>query len=132
MAAAPRGHHYADEFGATVYVPDFFGSEVISTDILMDRNQAHPTFLEKQEIGSVGVPVQILAPEIDPRFTEELKAFSNQVIPTLGFAYDYQYFPGLEHGFAIRGDPKNAEEKKGMERAENAAVLWFRQWLHED
>lgn len=42
---------------------------------------------------------------------------------TLGVAYDYQYFPGLEHSFAIRGDPKNPNEMKGMERAKNAAVL---------
>lgn len=91
---------------------------------------AHPSLLEKKEIENVGVPVQIMAPEFDQMFTEELKTFSNQVIPTLGVAYDYQYFPGLEHAFAIRGDPKNRAEMKGMERAKNAAVLWFRQWLH--
>lgn len=62
-------------------------------------------------------------------FTQQLKAFSNATIPTLGVAYDYQHFPGLEHGFAIRGDPENPEERKGMERAKNAAVLWFKQWL---
>lgn len=90
---------------------------------------AHPTDLAKVEIESVGVPVQILAPERDPMFTEELKAFSNQVIPTLGVAYDYQYFPGLEHGFAVRGNPDIQGEREGMERAKNAAVLWFRQWL---
>lgn len=92
---------------------------------------AHPTFLEKQEIESVGVPVQILAPEMDMMFTEELKAHCNKVIPTLGISYDYQYFPGLEHGFAVRGDPTNPAEMKGLERAKNAAVLWFRQWLHD-
>ena len=92
---------------------------------------AHPTFLEKEEIQQLGVPVQIIAPEIDPQFTQELKTFSNETIPTLGIAYDYQYFPGLEHAFSIRGDPKNHAERKGMERAKNAAVLWFRQFLHD-
>lgn len=89
----------------------------------------HPSLLEKLEIEAVGVPVQILAPEVDPMFTEELKAFSNRVIPTLGVAYDYQYFPGLEHAFASRGDPNIHGERDGMERAKNAAVSWFRQWL---
>lgn len=93
---------------------------------------AHPTFLEKDEIIAVGVPVQILAPEIDSQFTPELKIFSNEIIPAAGVAYDYQYFPGLEHGFATRGDPSNSAERKGMERAKNATVLWFRQWLHTD
>jgi dienelactone hydrolase len=90
---------------------------------------AHPTLLEKEEIEKIGVPVQIMAPEFDPQFTEELKAFSNRVIPGLGVAYDYQYFPGLEHGFAVRGNPQDPAEMKGMERAKNSAVLWFRQWL---
>lgn len=90
---------------------------------------AHPSQLEEAEIENVGVPVQVMAPEKDPWFTEQLKAFSNRIIPTLGVAYDYQYFPGLEHGFAVRGNPDIAGERQGMGRAKNAAVLWFRQWL---
>jgi dienelactone hydrolase len=92
---------------------------------------AHPTDLTREEIKNVAVPVQIVAPEFDPQFTEDLKAFSTQTIPTLGVPFDYQFFPGLEHAFAVRGDPRNLAERKGMERAKNAAVLWFRQWLHE-
>ncbi|KAF4174394.1 hypothetical protein CNMCM8927_008469 [Aspergillus lentulus] len=68
---------------------------------------AHPSLLEKSEIETVAVPVQILAPKLDPMFTEELKLFSNQHILKQGVPYDYQYFPGIEHGFASRGDPKS-------------------------
>ncbi|CAH0051364.1 unnamed protein product [Clonostachys solani] len=184
---------YAEEVGATVYIPDLFGGEVIPAHVVLDQSlwasinlpsflrrnskavrgpeivecatllrarhsrigvigfcyggwgafrlgsrenalaacivAAHPTQLEKAEIENVGVPVQVLAPQRDPMFTEELKAFSNQVIPTLGVAYDYQYFPGVEHGFAVRGSPEIEGERRAMERAKNAAVLWFRQWL---
>ncbi|CRG87550.1 hypothetical protein PISL3812_04568 [Talaromyces islandicus] len=189
--------HLADEVGATVYVPDFFGGEIFPVDVLSDESKwkeidlagflsrntklirepeifdcakalrsrlkyssvgaigfcfggwavfrlgakevrlvdcvstAHPTFLEKKEISEISVPVQILAPEIDPQYTAELKAWSNEIIPTLGVPYDYQYFPGLTHGFATRGDPQNKAERAGMERGKNAAVLWFRQWLHK-
>lgn len=90
---------------------------------------AHPSLLEKEEIEKVGVPVQILAPEQDQMFTPELKEYANKVIPTLGVPYDYQHFPGIDHAFAIRGDPNVPGERDGMERAKNAAVLWFRQWL---
>ncbi|KAL3440785.1 Alpha/Beta hydrolase protein [Aspergillus insuetus] len=92
---------------------------------------AHPSFLEKTEIDKVGVPVQILAPEIDPMFTAELKAYSNEVIPTLGVAYDYQFFPSLEHAFAVRGNPANPGERKGMERAKDSVVHWLKQWLRD-
>lgn len=91
---------------------------------------AHPTDLEEEEIRSVAVPVQIMAPEMDPKFTPELKAFSNATIPTLNVAYDYQFFPGLAHAFAIRGNPQDPQERKGMARAKDAAVYWFRLWLH--
>ncbi|KAL2783212.1 Alpha/Beta hydrolase protein [Aspergillus keveii] len=90
---------------------------------------AHPSFLEETEIDKVGVPVQILAPEVDPMFTPELKAYSNEVIPGLGVAYNYQYFPGLEHAFAVRGNPANAGERMGMKRAKDSVVHWLKQWL---
>jgi dienelactone hydrolase len=63
--------------------------------------------------------------------TPELKAYTNKILPKAGVAYDYQYFLGLEHGFAIRGDETKPGERDGMERAKNAVSLWFRQWLHQ-
>ena len=90
---------------------------------------AHPTLLTPEEMQKVAVPVQILAPEHDDMFTEELKATANKIIPTLGVPYDYQYFPGLRHGFAVRGDEKNPAERAGMVRAKDDVVHWFRQWL---
>ena len=91
---------------------------------------AHPSMLDKTDIANLGVPVQILAPEIDPVFTPELKEFSQKTIPTLGVEYDYQHFPGLEHGFSVRGDVRDEKQKKGLERAKNAAVGWFVEFLH--
>lgn len=52
---------------------------------------------------------------------EELKAFSNEVIPQLGVPYEYQYFPSLTHGFVTCGNPDLKGEKEGMERAKNSA-----------
>ncbi|KAK3402695.1 Alpha/Beta hydrolase protein [Sordaria brevicollis] len=188
--------HFAAEVGATVYVPDFFGGEVLPADIInnpaewaklnlpefMARNSkvvrapeikafaeflrtrhrrvgaigycyggwavfqlgaktnsgsplvdciaaAHPTFLEKEEIRAIGVPVQIIAPEHDPQFTEELKTYAVTEIPKLGVPFDYQYFPGLHHGFSVRGNRQNEAEIKGMERAMRAAICWFKEWL---
>lgn len=91
---------------------------------------AHPSLLTKEEVDAVGVPVQILAPEHDPAFTPELKAHANSVIPTLNVEYDYQYFPGVSHGFATKCDESDEKQKKALERAKNAAVGWFSQILH--
>jgi len=186
--------HFAKEADATVYLPDFFGGEIVAPEMLEDpekaakfdigafmgRNSkeirgpeifavanllrarykkvgaigycyggwgvfqlgakgknlvdcvsaAHPSGLTKDEITSLGVPTQILAPEHDHIFTPELKTFSNENIPKLGIDYAYEYFPGLVHGFATRGDQNNKAQKDGLERAKNAAVAWFVQYLH--
>ena len=93
-------------------------------------SMAHPSGMTEAEIEAVGVPVQILAPENDPMLTPELKAFCNKTIPALGVEYDYQYFPSLVHGFATRGDMKDPVQKKGLERAKDAAVHWFQTVSH--
>ncbi|KAF9766230.1 hypothetical protein IL306_001394 [Fusarium sp. DS 682] len=185
---------YAKEANATVYMPDFYGGEVLPTDILMNLSQlhkldmpgfmarnskevrgpelvnfaaalrsqykrvgavgfcwggwavfrlgarssnglvdcistAHPSLLEESEVKDVGVPVQILAPENDFMFSPEMKGYVNRVIPSLGVAYDYQHFPGVEHGFATRGGLK-ADEYAAATRATTATVSWLRLWLH--
>lgn len=93
-------------------------------------SSAHPTWLTKEEIDDIGVPVQIIAPEIDATFTKELKTYANEVIPTKGLPYDYQFFPGVEHAFVTRGNPDNEKELLGMVRAKRAQVGWMREWLH--
>ena len=91
---------------------------------------AHPSLATKEEISGIRTPVQILAPETDQMLTPELKEYCNTTIPTLGVDYDYQYFPGLSHGFAARGDPNVPAQKNGLERAKNAAVSFFVNYLH--
>ena len=123
---------YKDDLGPHWLVLSVGATLRFNTDknLIDALSTAHPTFLTKEEINNVAVPVQILAPETDPRFTPELKEHANKVIPTLGVEYDYQYFPGLAHGFACRADEGNEVEKRGLERAKNAVSGWFGVMLH--
>jgi len=91
---------------------------------------AHPSLLEKSEIDTLGVPAQIIAPETDSQLTPELKEYCNKVIPGLGIPYQYDYYPGLVHGFAAKGDQNDPKQKAGLERAKNSAVTWFNEYLH--
>lgn len=74
--------------------------------------------------------MQIIAPEKDLAFNEELKKYANEKIPTKGIPYEYYYFPGLEHSFATRGNPDDEKERRGLIRAKNAMCAWMREWLH--
>ncbi|KAI9689362.1 MAG: hypothetical protein M1822_010013 [Bathelium mastoideum] len=188
--------HYAREANVTVYVPDFFGGEVLPFETVanerwheldlpgfMKKNSrasrepeifdcaramrqkhkrvgavgfcyggwavcrlgakehqpplvdcitaGHPSLLTKEDIDNVAVPVQILAPEIDPVFTPELKLHSFESITKLGVPFDYQHFPGVQHACFTRGDDKKAGEREAMIRGKNAAVGWLGQFLHE-
>jgi dienelactone hydrolase len=91
---------------------------------------AHPSLLSKEEIDTIKVPVQILSAETDHAYSEELREYSNKVIPTRGVPYEYVYFPGLAHGFAARGDENDKVQKDGLEKAKNNAVTFFREFLH--
>jgi dienelactone hydrolase len=90
---------------------------------------AHPSLLTKDEISGIKVPVQILAAETDPAFTQELKKYSNKTLPTIGVPYEYIFFPKVAHGFAARGDPVDAVQREALERAKNSAVNFFKEFL---
>ncbi|EMD96487.1 hypothetical protein COCC4DRAFT_177710 [Bipolaris maydis ATCC 48331] len=91
---------------------------------------AHPSLLEKSEIEGVKVPVQVLSPENDFAYTDELKQATFDILPKTGVQWEYIYFPGLTHGFAVRGNPNDAAQKAGLERAKRSAVNFFNEFLH--
>lgn len=50
---------------------------------------ALPSLPEKSEIDTLAVPTQILASEMDPHLTPELKEYCNKATPALGIPYQY-------------------------------------------
>lgn len=186
--------HYACEANATVYIPDFFGGEVLPMELILKgewerldvrgflgRNSreirepeifdcaralrerykkvgvagfcyggwaafrlgaqehqpplvdcitvGHPSLLTKKDIDEIAVPVQILAPEHDSVYTAELKRHTFDTLSKLGVPFDYQHYPGVEHGCFTRGDSNKTGEREAMTRGKIAAVSWFTQWL---
>lgn len=63
--------------------------------------------------------MQILAPEIDPVFTPELMDLKCDRVAL----YDFQNFPALEHGFAVRNDKENEAELKGSRTGKECCCL---------
>lgn len=91
----------------------------------------HPSLLTKQDIDEVAVPVQILAPEHDVAFTEELKLHSWTTMQKNGVPFEYVHFPGVEHACLVRGDANHKGEREAFERGAREAVNWARLWLHQ-
>lgn len=86
---------------------------------------AHPGGTTEDEVRKIAVPIQILAPEHDPTFQPQMRDFCNTEIPKLNVDYNFQYFPGMVHGFATRCDPSKEAEKRALELAKNAFVYWL-------
>jgi dienelactone hydrolase len=91
----------------------------------------HPTLVTEKDIDDIAVPVQILAPEYDAFYTEELKTHSLEMIQKVGLPFDFQHFPEVEHACFIRGDPRKAGEWEAGERAKKSAVSWLRKFLDD-
>ncbi|KAI4196083.1 MAG: hypothetical protein LQ350_006780 [Teloschistes chrysophthalmus] len=104
----------------------------INVDLVDAISTAHPSVLTPSEISAVAVPTQILAPEHDPQFTPELRDKANTIILTLGVEYDFQFFPGLAHGFAVRGDREDRRQREGLERGMRAVGGWMKEILRRD
>jgi dienelactone hydrolase len=85
----------------------------------------HPSLVTKEDIKGICVPTQILAVEHDPVFTPELKMFIVQNLMERRVAFDFQFFPGVEHGALVRGDEKREKEGEAMKRARDVAVAWM-------
>lgn len=89
----------------------------------------HPSLLTKEDIDDITVPFQVLAPEIDPVYTAELKLHTFQTGQKLGVMFDYQHYPGVVHGCLVRGDERKPGEREAMVRGKNAVVTWMAQFL---
>ena len=91
---------------------------------------AHPAMLTKAEIDGVVVPVQVHAPQYDPIFTAELKAYALQTFPKKeALQWSWNYYPGQAHGFAVAADPSQEPARKALELAKESTSAWLRRWL---
>ena len=102
-----------------------------SNDLVNCIVAGHPTWLTKDDIDHVDIPVQVLAPENDVNYTPELKEHSWTTLQANKVTFDYQHFPGVEHACFTRGDTLSPADRKAMARGKNAAVSWFRQFLYD-
>lgn len=93
----------------------------------------HPSLLTKEDVDGVrsDVAVQVLAPERDEQYTEELKTHTFVTLQRLGVPFDYQHYPGVEHACFTRGDEQVPGDQAALVRGKNAAAAWAKQWLHE-
>jgi len=91
---------------------------------------AHPSFVEEAELSAITGPFSIAAAETDPIFPAEKRRRSEEILKDIKVPYQIYLFYGVEHGFAVRGDPKVKASRFAKEQAFLQAVAWFDEFLH--
>ncbi|RSL68312.1 hypothetical protein CEP54_002871 [Fusarium duplospermum] len=86
---------------------------------------AHPSFVEADELATISGPLSIAAAENDDIFTTDKRHESESILAKTGQRYQINLFSGVEHGFAVRGDPSIAVQRFAKEQAFLQSIAWF-------
>ncbi|KAI0064876.1 alpha/beta-hydrolase [Artomyces pyxidatus] len=124
------------KFGATGYC---YGGrlmfDVAFDNLIQVGATSHPSLLQPEDLEKYAklskAPLLINTCEDDFQFPKEKQEKADAVFGDGKFApgYSRPYFPGCEHGFAIRGDLSNPLVKAGKEGAFKNTVEWFIKYL---
>lgn len=90
---------------------------------------AHPSFVDDDELKAIKGPFAISAAETDQIFPTEKRHRSEEILKEVGQPYQINLYSGVEHGFAVRGDPNNRVVQYAKESAFLQAVAWFEEHL---
>ncbi|ROT43833.1 alpha/beta-hydrolase [Sodiomyces alkalinus F11] len=86
---------------------------------------AHPSFVTQDELAGVQGPLSIAAAEVDQQFPPDLRHLSEEILQKIGLPYQINLYSGVSHGFAIRADISQPQQKWAKEQAHAQAVAWF-------
>lgn len=127
----------ASKFGAQGFCWGGFYSDLLVTGIKPAVNAAivyHGSRLTLKEIEAIKKPVYFLKadPAIDnnfpfPIYNETVKIFEAK--RKQGIDARIKYYPGMAHGFTVRGDPNNATIAAAAESAFNEGAQFLAKYL---
>jgi dienelactone hydrolase len=89
---------------------------------------AHPSLLEDPEILAITGPISVAAAETDVMMPPERRPEMEALLVSAAQPYQFSLYGGTSHGFGVRGNVSNPQEKFGKEAAFYQAVRWFNAW----
>lgn len=92
---------------------------------------AHPSLLEAAEISAIAGPVAIAAAEEDALFNADTRFAAEGLLKETGEKYHVALYSGTQHGFGVRIDVEDEEQRWAKEQAFLQAVRWFDRFLVE-
>ncbi|KAH9216134.1 dienelactone hydrolase family protein [Leptodontidium sp. 2 PMI_412] len=112
-------------FGAK-YTVRFLADDRVSVGFI-----AHPADIQKEELEAIKKPLALAAAETDDVFSTNLRHESEESLKKTGVDYQINLYSGVVHGFAVRCDLKQRNQKFAKESAMNQALHWLEHHLSE-
>ncbi|KAJ2996908.1 hypothetical protein NUW58_g819 [Xylaria curta] len=109
-----------------------FGAKYVARHFKTGINvgyMAHPSFVDEDELQGFKAPLSISAAETDSIFPSEKRHRSEVILKEGGQPYQINLYSGVVHGFAVRGDVTDKQQKFAKEQAFYQAVQWFDNFL---
>lgn len=94
---------------------------------------AHPSFLKEEDVEQLCLPQLWLCAETDRAFGEKLRTKVEEICKRKesagGPPASFHLYPGVEHGFAVRGNAEDPVVRKAREDAFSKASNFFKTYL---
>ncbi|KAK7432142.1 hypothetical protein QQZ08_001432 [Neonectria magnoliae] len=89
---------------------------------------AHPTLLQDEEILAIDGPASIAAAEIDTTLNATRRSEVEALLGETPQPFQVNLYSGTSHGFGVRANISDPEQKYGKEEAFWQAIHWFNAW----
>lgn len=90
---------------------------------------AHPSLLEPAEIAAIDAPLSLAAASGDTLFNDDARAAAEKVLKGTPQPYQVTLYSGTQHGFGVRVNLDDPQQKYAKEEAFLQAVRWFDRFL---
>ncbi|KAH7123305.1 hypothetical protein B0J13DRAFT_599081 [Dactylonectria estremocensis] len=130
VKAVKQGYGKADaKFACVGYC---FGAPYVCDELARDTVAvgafAHPAFLKEHHFSNLKKPLFLSCSEEDHTFDVRSRRRALDIMQSEKKTYHYQVFSGVEHGFALRGNPDDPYQQWGLSQTHhtmNAAARAF-------
>jgi len=86
---------------------------------------AHPAFLDEDHFKNLRAPLLLSCAEVDGTFDLEHRRRAEDILVEDKKTYHFQVFSGVKHGFAVRGNPDDENERWAKEQSAKGIMDWF-------
>ncbi|ETS73290.1 hypothetical protein PFICI_14895 [Pestalotiopsis fici W106-1] len=90
---------------------------------------AHPAFLKESHFRNLTQPLFLSCSEIDHTFSTDSRNHAIGILKSESKKYHLQLFSGVEHGFALRGNPEDPYQRWVKEQSLQGIIGWLKFWL---